>query len=87
MEYPTRNQLAQIKDWQGDYVELMEFIRPIWMFEDIGYFKSRGRTYWLSTGGWSGNEEIISYLKRNTLFWMMCWQKSVRGGHYTFKVA
>lgn len=39
----------------------------------------------ISTGGWSGNEEIISHLQRS-FFWFRYWETSRRGGHYTFEV-
>jgi len=42
--------------------------------------------YYVSTGGWSGNEDIIAALQRNTMFWMVCWQQSKRGGHFQFRV-
>lgn len=38
------------------------------------------------TGGWSGNEDIISALRRNILFWPLFWEKSTKGGHYYFKI-
>jgi len=40
----------------------------------------------LSTGGWSGNEDIIRALKKNFIFWSMYWQMNRRGGHYQFKI-
>lgn len=40
----------------------------------------------LHTGGISYNEELIAVLERNFVFWSMYWQKSVRGGHYYFKI-
>lgn len=39
----------------------------------------------ISTGGWSGNEEIIGHLKRS-FFWFRYWETSRRGGHFTFHV-
>jgi hypothetical protein len=48
--------------------------------------KTKYRKLYLSTGGWSGNEDIIESLRLNFIFWSMCWAKSVRGGHYWFIV-
>ena len=39
----------------------------------------------LHTGGWSGNEDIIDKLS-DTLFWMICWESTRRGGHYYFEI-
>lgn len=64
----------------------MDFIKPIWNYSDLEFWKRKGNTYWISTGGWSGNEDIIGTLRENQMFWMMCWYSSRRGGHYVFKV-
>jgi hypothetical protein len=45
-----------------------------------------GRKYLeLHTGGWSENEEAISYLE-HTLYWSMCWVRSEKGGHYWLRI-
>ena len=40
----------------------------------------------LHTGGWSENEEIISSLMMNKLFWLKYFSTEVRGGHYWFLI-
>lgn len=40
----------------------------------------------LSTGGWSGNEDIIEALKQNKYFYSFYWLQSRRGGHYIFEI-
>ena len=40
----------------------------------------------LHTVGWSENEEIVSALQKNLLFFPMFWEKTERGGHYYFKI-
>ena len=39
----------------------------------------------LITGGWSENEEIINLIS-NTMFWLLWWQESKRGGYYRLEI-
>jgi len=88
--YPTGTELRIIRKWklekQKDYYELMNYIKPIWNYSDIEYWKQRGRTFWISTGGWSGNEDIVTTLRENKMFWIMTWVQSRIGGHFIFKM-
>ena len=45
-----------------------------------------GRVYCInvSTGGWSENEDVIDDLQ-DTMFWVLRWHQSKRGGHYEFR--
>ena len=83
--YPTERQLTTIRKWdltQKSVIDLLDFVQPLWSYEDR--FVRRHHTLRLSTGGWSGNEDIIGALRRNFLFWSMYWFKTQRGGHYWF---
>ena len=87
--YPTEDQLERIENWPlDDLPALMEYVHSIWSYADAGYWNwTAGETkYSLSTAGWSGNEDIIRALMENTMFWMLCWESSKRGGHYEFEV-
>jgi len=88
--YPEPEDLERIRTWgpgeHGDFPGLMDFIRSLWHFADAGYFTQEGEAFHLSTAGWSGNEDIIEALEANGVFWMTCWQRSERGGHYRFTV-
>lgn len=83
--YPTEATLAIITVWPyRDFLTLMEFVRQAWKYEE--YFVQDGDRFHLSTGGWSGNEDIIGALQQHRLFWAVCWESSHRGGITVFKV-
>jgi len=91
-EYPTAKQLERIERWsiktRRDSIFLLDYINGIWKYAEDGYFtKWDENDYRLSTGGWSGNEEIIEAMKKNTMFWTLCWHSSRRGGHHVFGAA
>jgi len=82
-QYPTDEELDIIKNWPcEDYHGLMAFIEPLWEFES--FRKLGDDIYRLATSGWSGNEDIIGALMENTMFWMMYWAESRRGGLFIF---
>ena len=92
--YPEENDFELIKNWDiHDPRGVFEFLQEIWWAADWGFHIKRGRDYnykWvmrinMSTGGWSGNEEIISVMKE-TMLWMLYWTNNRRGGHYTFEI-
>jgi len=97
-EYPTERQLKTIQEWdclKEPVLELLDYVYDIWWAQEWGFVKKNGRTQVhkkkcikleLHTGGWSGNEDIIYALQANPSFWMLFWQKSVRGGHYYFEI-
>ena len=87
-DYPSDEALEFIEKFDcSEYgcMVLAKFIEEAWWASEWGY-KMKGKTLHLSTGGWSGNEDIIRALRNNFLFWSMCWYQSNRGGHYIFKI-
>lgn len=86
-KYPEIEELEQIKNWshESGWKALMDFIESIWWMPEWG-FSRRGKRYDISTGGWSGNEEIIKAMTENFIFWSMCWVSTRRGGHFVFKL-
>ena len=79
--------------------ELAEFVVGEWHFgEPWGRLSRRikdraglreGEYYHnltLTTGGWSGNESLISALYKNFLFWSLCFHSQHGGGHYVFRI-
>jgi hypothetical protein len=90
--YPSDDDLEKIREWDYNDVEgLFEFIKSLWcyphLFETRCYLEddSKITKYIVSTGGWSGNESIISALEGNVIVWITCWVESRRGGHYIFE--
>ena len=89
-EYPEEHELKMIEKWEyTDFPGLMKYIEELWSYPqywkethiDPNYTK-----YEISTGGWSGNEDIVGAMMSNSMFWMNCWLISTRGGHYEFEV-
>jgi len=93
--YPTKSELKTIEEWKyGQSVQdLIEHIKSIWWKPDWGFRLKNGRDrdgervkrLFLSTGGWSGNEDIVECLA-GTDFWALYWECSYRGGHYIFEI-
>ena len=91
-DYPTDEDLKFIKDF--DIVKthpnkMVDHLEAIWWTPSWGFKKvempDKSIELELHTGGWSGNEEIIGTLM-DTMFWDVYWEKSLKGGHYYFKV-
>ena len=84
--YPTEEALKRIAEWpHTDWSGLLEFTQPLWNYPDRWW--TVGDVLHLSTGGWSGNEDIIRAMQKNRIFWSMCWLSSRRGGWYEFDLS
>lgn len=94
--YPTDADLERIAQWSyDDAVSWFAFIKSLWWPAGWGWDEEdtlerqhqsqrKVHHYNLSTGGWSGNEELIDAMKRNYTLWAMTWRCSRRGGHFEF---
>ncbi len=86
--YPSDGEIVSIQKWDiktsKDCEALLDYGRAIWEYEDWGWNKTRHRVY-CSTGGWSGNEEIVDAMRKNFIFWAQAWVQSRRGGHFIFE--
>lgn len=95
--YPDSADLQRIEEWPlGEPRPLFDFIQSLWAYPE--YFTVEkleddvfgGWVYRISmsTGGWSGNEDIISSMRKamGRMFWVLYWYSSQRGGHYVFEV-
>ena len=82
---PTEETLEAIMAWSYPWAGLIDFVRAAWnhhygrMWEEDGVLK-------LATGGWSANEDVISALKDNLLFWTIRWESSRRGGLFELRM-
>lgn len=87
--YPTEAELEKIEKWDiftESVWDLLEHVRSCWWMPDWGFRWNKRKTrLYLSTGGWSGNEEIIDTLE-STIFYGVCWVQARRGGHYTLEI-
>ena len=81
--YPTDEELDTITKWDAQDIKgCFEYMAELWAYPE--YFTLEDGKYHVSTGGWSGNEDIIGALKDNLLVWLFTWEQSRRGGHYIF---
>lgn len=94
--YPTNYALEIVRIWHwSDSKGWFDFIKSIWWSPDWGWKEQevideisnkKEYCYYISTGGWSGNESIIRHMQENQMMWAMCWVQSRRGGHYIFEL-
>ncbi len=88
--YPTEETHQRIESWdvlKEGILPLIEFLREAWRNAEWGFDLKKGPKSFnlnLHTGGWSGNETLIGALQQSD-FWLLYWESSRRGGHYTFK--
>ena len=100
--YPTEAALERVRTWgignQADLDALWSFVRGLWVYKDrfvpfeLGQIVGEERwllddvDWYVSTGGWSGHEDVIDVLQRNWLFWSICWRLHRTGGHFWFRI-
>ena len=87
--YPTEEALKKIINWpDDDMLGLINFVKELWYYPNYWHEDGGNKAirYEISTGGWSGNEDLIGAMRSNQIFWMLCWYSSRRGGHYIFEV-
>lgn len=82
-DYPSKAELSYYEKEQVNE-EFIDELFGSWWASDWGLHITEGVLH-MSTGGWSGNEEIIDSLRRNEEFWKRLIEKKA-GGHYTFDV-
>lgn len=80
--YPTEDTIARIKSWDSrDFKGLASFIHSLWIYDE--YIDYDNRILDISTGGWSGHEDIVYSIPKE---WTNNFLVSSRaGGHYIFR--
>lgn len=84
--YPIDDELARLKAWPlRDARGFLEYAQSLWWAQDWGWPELEGVA---STGGWSGNEDIIEAMQeaQEGMLWHQVWEQTRRGGHYTFSL-
>jgi len=93
-DYPTDGDLAIVQHWDfTDPLGWFNCIHDMWWMPEWGWREIEAvddigvpvMDYWISTGGWSGNESIIEAMRENSMLWAMTWESNRRGGHYVFR--
>ena len=89
--YPTEEFLEWIEKvnvFEYGKLNYLKTILDTWYHSDYGWKIKRKyngkRKVFISTLGWSGNEEMIAAMKENVGFWHTSYYQHERGGHYTF---
>jgi hypothetical protein len=71
--YPAEETLEIIKQWDmnpSTMKDLMAFIASAWHWDDMARETSPG--LWVfATGGWSGNESLLSALQQSKAWWIL----------------
>lgn len=95
--YPSEASISYIRQFtmkgMDSVHEWFYFIESLWKYRDYGFRRDKVYTssgpmtkITLVTGGWSGNEELISAMQKNYLLWGLTWQSSHKGGVHEFLV-
>ena len=99
--YPTGADEQRVREWKIEWLNdgkfpvhspWFEFIKSLWWMPDWGWSEFDGledgepvRVYLISTGGWSGNEGLISAMRENFVQWHLTFYQMRRGGHFEFR--
>lgn len=87
LAYPSKAALRRLKHWRdGDPLGWLQFAHSIWQIWGWDDEPKVGCFVYVSTGGWSGNEDIIAAMRSNSILWSRTWEGHRTGGHYTFWV-
>jgi hypothetical protein len=90
--YPTDEALDHLRAFTGSTEELVAYVRSL-MYSGLSVQEDYTNVYGkpekrltLITAGWSGCESVIGAL-HETMFHIMFWESSFRGGKHTYTVS
>jgi len=87
-DYPDEAELEKLRTWEAEDLDgLIGFlVDGHWWLPEWGIREGEKKGEWfVSTGGWSGNEERIEAIQQNMEWWMLNWHSTRRGGHFIFQ--
>ena len=100
--YPTEDELKRVEEWADHanphaWFSYIKSVGNYWPDESWGWHEKDHATgewpgdkpyhaYFISTGGWSGNESILEAMQNNFEMWHSTWYSHRVGGHYEFRV-
>lgn len=97
--YPTYKTCLKLTKWPcEDALGALKFMQACWNWDDhvtnelkpeeaaIVHADDGDLYFRFATGGWSGNEELISAFEKNRVCWAFTWCASTRGGLHIFRV-
>lgn len=92
--YPTEDELDKVKVWPyNDPHGLLNYLRDLWWQPEWGWTEYEGkeqgdpvRVVMASTGGWSGNEDLMGALASNFVLYSQMFVSYRRGGHYHLQI-
>lgn len=83
--YPTESTLRMFEYCMSSvqyFTKVMEALAAVWRYPER--VTRQGDIWRVSTGGWSGNEDVIGALRQNHLWWTFYCRAWSAGGHYVF---
>ncbi len=98
--YPTEATLKRLETWPlSDSEGALRFMGSLWHFDGWGYSErlleaereviraeDTDKCFRFATGGWSGNESLISAYKNNLLLNAFTWRLTASGGLHIFSI-
>ncbi len=98
-DYPDSAELKMLEDWPlDDPVGWLQYAAALWSYPDRVRLTVRENDAYdfprnclalvadFSTGGWSGNEDVIGAMKGSQILWSATATQWRRGGHWQFVV-